>query len=105
MIINFFYVIIKKIVGVCSMKDKDISFKIILFILIILLVLGFVFGIYVLFKKDFKIKNFNKEINIEYNEKFKNMQGYICYGNIIKCNNPRCITSEERELEHVFNFI
>ena len=68
------------------MKDKDISFKIILFILIILLVLGFVFGIYVLFKKDFKIKNFNKEINIEYNEKFKNMQGYICYGNIIKCN-------------------
>ena len=23
--------------------------------------------------------------------------------NIIKCNNPRCITSEERELEHVFN--
>lgn len=67
------------------MKDKSLSFKIILGILIGLLSLGLIFGIYFVFKTDFKIKNFKKEITFEYNSKYKNKYGNICYGNLLSC--------------------
>ncbi len=36
------------------------------------------------------------------NEKLKNIEPPQTVRNVIKCKNPRCITSVEQELEHVF---
>jgi len=36
------------------------------------------------------------------NEKLKNIEPPQTVRNVIKCKNPRCITSVEQELEHIF---
>lgn len=75
------------------MKDKDLSFKIILGILIGLLSIGLIFGIYFVFKTDFKIKKFEKERIVEYNSKYKNKYGNVCYGNLIACKKVNVTSS------------
>ena len=69
------------------MKEKDLSFKIILGILIGLLSVGIIFGIYFVLKKEFRVKDFNKEIIVEYNSKYKDNYGNVCFGNLLSCKN------------------
>ena len=68
------------------MKNKSLSFKIILSILIIMLLLVFIYLGYYLFKEDFKIKNYKEEIIVNYKDKYKEKNIDVCYGNFFKCN-------------------
>ena len=67
------------------MKDKDISYKIIFYSLIILLLLGLGVGTYYALNIGFKVKNFSKVIDIEYNSKYEYSPAKVCYGNLIFC--------------------
>lgn len=67
------------------MKNKSLSFKIILSILILMLLGGLIFLGYYLLKKDFKIKNYKKEIILNYKETYKDEKIDVCYGNYFSC--------------------
>ena len=73
------------------MKNKDKSYKIIFYSLIILLTLGFIIGMYYVLKIGFKVKDFNKEIDVEYNSSYNYSPGKVCYGNLIFCKSVSTI--------------
>lgn len=43
-------------------------------------------GYKLLFKEEFKVKTFDKKVELNYGEEFTDKSGDICYGNKIKCN-------------------
>ena len=73
-------------------KKKKIK-KSILIIIILFVVIGLGFLGYNMFKSDFRIKGFNKIVEINYKSKYKNNYGKICYGNVFSCDKVK-VTSK-----------
>ena len=65
------------------MKNK--KKLVIVFVISILLLTGGI-TLFFLLKPDFQIKGFNDKLTINYNSKFKNSPGDVCYGNKFICN-------------------
>ena len=72
-------------------KKKKIK-KSILIIIIIFVVIGLGFLGYNIFKSDFRIKEFKKNIEVNYKSKYKDNYGKICYGNIFSCNKVKVVS-------------
>ena len=66
--------------------------KSILIIIILLVVIGLGFLGYNMFKSDFRIKGFDKIVEIDYKSKYKDNYGEICYGNILSCDKVKVTT-------------
>ena len=65
-----------------SSKAKKIY---IIVLIILIVVIPLIFLGYNLFKVEFKVKNFSDKIEINYNSKYKEKSGDVCYGNYFNC--------------------
>ena len=75
-------------------KKRKIKKKIIIvFIILVVGILGFL--AYNMFKSDFRIRDFNKNIEVNYKSKYKENYGKVCYGNIISCDKVTVKTKGE----------